>query len=109
MNSLLSLTSRLLLVGMLLFAGCQANNQQHQPPPHSKPMRDINAVLQDHVQSLMAHPGVVGVYVGLMKDQKTPCLHVMVVKVTRQLKQQIPKSLEGYPVILAVTGVIQPL
>ncbi len=40
--------------------------------------RDINTVLRDHDQELMAIPGVVGVYVGLLDDGKTSCLKVMV-------------------------------
>ncbi|HEV2842154.1 MAG TPA: hypothetical protein VGW39_12585 [Chthoniobacterales bacterium] len=38
------------------------------------PQRDINAVLRDHDTELLAIPGVVGVYVGLLEDGKTPCL-----------------------------------
>src|SRR6266581_1176843 len=41
------------------------------------PLRDINAVLADHDKELLAIPGVVGVYVGLLSDQKTQCLKVM--------------------------------
>ena len=57
----------------------------------------------------MAIPGVVGVYVGLMDDGKTLCLKVMVSEKTRELDQQIPKSLEGYPVVIEKTGLIRPL
>ncbi len=73
------------------------------------PRQDINAVLRAHEDELMAIPGVVGVYVGLMDNDKTPCLKVMVVKKTKDLEQQIPKSLEGYPVVIEETGVIRPL
>ena len=73
------------------------------------PRRDINAVLSAHECDLMAIPGVVGVYVGLMDDGKTLCLKVMVSEETRELVQQIPKSLEGYPVVIEKTGVIRPL
>lgn len=106
--SVLSLASRLLLAGMFLFAGCQANHQSNQTSLQSMPLRDINEVLKDHDRALLAYPGVVGVYVGLMKDQKTSCLRVMVVKITRELKRQIPQALEGYPVVLEETGVIRP-
>lgn len=71
--------------------------------------RDINAVLRDHDRELMAIPDVVGVYVGLLEDNKTPCLKVMVVQKTPELERRIPKSLEGYRVELDVTGVIRPL
>ena len=73
------------------------------------PRRDINAVLRAHQNELMAVPGVVGIYVGLMDDGKTPCLKVMVVEKTQDMERQIPKSLEGYPVVIEETGVIRPL
>ena len=71
--------------------------------------KDINAVLQDHDEELLAIPGVVGVYVGLLPDDKTLCLKVMVVKETEDLKRRIPKSIEGYPVLIEESGVIRPL
>jgi hypothetical protein len=73
------------------------------------PRRDINAVLEEHDEKLMANPGVVGVYVGLLEDDQTMCLKVMVVKKTRELERAIPKSLEGHPVVIEETGVIRPL
>ncbi len=82
-------------------------NQTGQQGP--MPQRDINAVLKDHDKELLAIPGVVGVYVGLLPDDKTPCLKVMVVKETEDLKRSIPKSIEGYPVLIEESGVIRPL
>lgn len=82
-------------------------NQTGQP--ESMTRRDINAVLKDHDKELLAIPGVVGVYVGLLPDDKTPCLKVMVVKETEDLKRRIPKSIEGYPVLIEESGVIRPL
>jgi hypothetical protein len=70
---------------------------------------DINAVLRAHDRELLAIKGVVGVYVGLLDDGKTPCLKVMVVAKTAELEKAIPKTLEGFPVIIEVTGEIRPL
>jgi hypothetical protein len=75
-----------------------------QPNP-----RDINAVLRAHDRELLAINGVVGVYVGLLDDGKTSCLKVMVIAKTIELERAIPKTLEGYPVIIEVTGEIRPL
>ena len=75
----------------------------------SMAQRDITAVLKDHDKELLAIPGVVGVYVGLLPDDKTPCLKVIVVKETEDLKGRIPKSIEGYPVLIEESGVIRPL
>ena len=86
--------------------GCQRTTPP-QPPPVTR--RDINAVLADHDQELMAISGVVGVYVGLLDDGKTPCLKVMLARRDTQLKRAIPKQLEGHPVVTEVTGEIRPL
>ena len=87
-------------------AGCCHHVNQNSP---SAPRRDINAVLADHDKELMAIPGVVGVYVGLMKDEKTPCLKVMLARKDASLERQIPRTLEGYAVVAEVTGEIRPL
>ena len=79
------------------------------PCPASAPLRDINAVLADHDAELLSISGVVGVYVGLLKDEKTPCLKVMLAREDSSLKRRIPRSLEGHPVVTEVTGEIHPL
>jgi len=81
---------------LTLAVGCRismiANNR-------SSPRRDINAVLAEHDQQLLAIPGVVGVYVGLLDDQKTPCLKVMVTRRDKELERSIPQIIEGYRVV----------
>ena len=74
-----------------------------------RPRRDINTVLHNHDAELMLAPGVVGVYVGVLEDGKTPCLKIMVARRTPQLERRLPKALEGYPVVIEETGVIRPL
>lgn len=102
-----------LVVGaLLLSAACPSTRQipaEKAGQKESMPRNDINEVLRNHDQALMALPGVAGVYVGLLPDDKTPCLKVMVIKNTEELKKKIPKSLEGYPVIIEESGVIRPL
>ena len=79
------------------------------PDSTSDTRRDINAVLFDHAKELMAIDGVVGVYVGVLSDQRTSCLKVMLVRNDPALKSKIPHMLEGYPVVTEVTGEIKPL
>ena len=69
---------------------------------------NINAVLAEHDKELMAVNGVVGVYVGLLGDGQTPCLKVMLARQTPEALRAIPKKLEGYPVVIEVTGEIRP-
>ena len=91
---------------LLLAGGCHSSMTPNDTP---QPLRDINAVLADHDDELLAIPGVVGVYVGLMKDEKTPCLKVMLARKGADLERRIPRTLEGHPVVTEVTGEIRPL
>ncbi len=92
----------LLAALFLVVGGCM-----HDKP--SAPLRDASAVLADHDRELMALPGVVGVYVGLLDDDKTPCLKVMVKKKDPALERLLPRRIEGHPVIIEITGVIRPM
>ena len=97
------------MVGLVLFtltAACPKNMAQDNSP---SPKRDINAVLRDHDQKLLAIPGVVGVYVAVLEDGKTPCLKVMLAQKTPESERDLPKSIEGYPVVSEVTGEIKPV
>jgi hypothetical protein len=95
-----------LLISAPLVIGCQNNMAQTNSP---SPKRDINSVLATHDKELMKIPNVVGVYVGLFKDGKTPCLKVMLARKSPETERAIPRSLEGYPVVTEVTGKIRPL
>ena len=97
------------LMLLIQLSGCHLNPRNEAQENEKMAKRDINAVLKDHDKALMTVPGVVGVYVGLLEDGKTPCLKVMVVRKTSELVRTIPKTLEGYPVVVEETGVIRPL
>src|SRR5436189_4474966 len=64
-----------LVLCLCFIAGCT-----HPMSQRAAPLRDINAVLAYHDDELLAIPGVVGVYVGLLNDEKTPCLKVMLAR-----------------------------
>jgi hypothetical protein len=91
---------------LILFAACRPNMAQTSSP---SPKRDINAVLAAHDKELLAIPGVVGVYVGVLDDGRTPCLKVMLAEKNHETKRKIPQTLDGYPVITEVTGEIRAL
>jgi hypothetical protein len=95
-----------LLLVTVLAVGCRHNMAQTNSP---SPKRDINAVLAEHDQQLMAIPNVVGVYVGLLEDGKTPCLKVMLARKSAGTERALPRSLEGFAVVSEVTGEIRPL
>ena len=66
-------------------------------------------MLAAHDQRFMAMPGVAGIYVGLLDDDVTPCLKIMLVRRNPKLEQALPRELEGYRVVTEVTGEIRPL
>ena len=73
------------------------------------PRRDINAVLAAHDRELLELPAVVGVYVGVLADGKTPCLKGMLARPTPETELKIPHEIEGYPVITEISGEIRLL
>lgn len=71
------------------------------------PTKSIEQVLKAHTDSLMSIEGVVGVAQSLCGDKD--CMHVMVVKITPELRKKIPDEIEGYSVEIIETGLIQAL
>lgn len=70
--------------------------------------RDISSVMNDHVARLMTIAGVTGVGLGELED-KTPCILILVIEKTEELRQMIPETLEGHPVSLLETGEIKSM
>jgi len=75
----------------------------------AKAGRDLNSVFASHSGELMAKPGVAGVYLGLMPNQKTECIRVMLKEDRPEIRRSIPKKIEGFPVLVEVSGEIRPL
>ena len=94
----------LLLTVILSFVGTMTAQTSS-----SLPKRDIDAVLAAHDKELLAIPGVIGVYIGVLSDQKTPCLKIMLACPTPEADRDILRQPEGYPVIVEVNGEIRPL
>jgi len=67
--------------------------------------RPIEAVQGSHTDFLMRIPGVVGTAIGLCDGR--PCIKVLAVRATPELRKAIPDSLEGYRVILDATGTVR--
>jgi len=99
------------LAGALAFllvlgaAGCRtrpAGDSMATPP------RPLVEVLADHTPELMAIPGVVGTAESRTKDGR-PCILVMLASDTPELRAKLPRELEGWPVIVELTGEIRAL
>jgi hypothetical protein len=66
-------------------------------------------VLAARSAELLAIPGVTGVAVGRLPDGRTPCLRVLIEAPSRTLAERIPRTLDGQPVVVEVSGPIRPL
>jgi hypothetical protein len=99
MRNFIALTAAV-LIGTA--AGCAMKQAQQT-------RKDANAVLTAHSAELMARPGVVGVYLGLMPNEKTECIRVMLKEDRADLRSGIPREIDGIPVRLEISGEIRPL
>jgi len=72
----------------------------------SKP--DINQVVDRNASQLMEIPGVTGVAVGAL-DDGTPCVMVLILEDSDEIKSRLPDTLEGHPVTTFVSGKIEPM
>ena len=70
------------------------------------PPRDINAVLTAHRDSLLALPGVVGTAVGLCDGER--CIKVLLSDASAAGRQRVPERLEGFRVVVEVSGTVTP-
>ncbi len=72
------------------------------------PGKSIEAVLKEHTEAWMSIPGVVGTAQSLCDDDQ-PCIHVYVTALTAAIRQQVPDTVEGYPVEIIITGEFRKL
>jgi hypothetical protein len=70
--------------------------------------KSIEQVLAAHTSELMAIPGVVGTAQGEL-DSGAPCIQVLVVERTAEIDRRVPRTLEGWPVVIVVTGEIRAM
>jgi len=89
-------------------SSCKQADKSQVQTKTVKPMKSIDEVIRIYSDSLMAIPGVVGLYHGLSEDGRA-CLKVMVKQKTAELEKRIPRQIEGYPVLIDETGEIKPM
>ena len=69
--------------------------------------QSIEHVLKKHTPNLMSIPDVVGTAQGLCEG--LTCIKIFVVKMNKQIKEQIPNRIEGYEVKIEITTSFQTL
>ena len=96
------LTTLVLLAGALACSRAQPGGAEGA----TVAVKSIEEVLAAHTDSLMKLPGVVGTALGLCEGER--CIKVLVADSSSRTRGRIPSRLEGYRVVVDVTGPIQP-
>jgi hypothetical protein len=91
----------------LLFC-CSCFPDNHAKLNREASIPDIQTVLKQHSDSLMAIKGVVAVWEGRTASDR-PCIRVAVDKKTADLAKKIPSVLQGFPVEIEESGPVMPL
>jgi hypothetical protein len=99
------ITALLLLVGAMACSGPGRPGAGRETRT-TMTRKSIDQVLAAHNDSLMAMPGVVGTAIGLCDGER--CIKVFTADAATGGKGTIPSSLEGYRVVVEVTGPIRP-
>ena len=79
-----------------------------QKEKNSMNKKSIEEVMNSHSDEIMALIGVTGIYIGQLENGK-PCIVVLILKESEEPNKKIPKTLEGYPVKIEVSGEIKPM
>ena len=94
----------LALLVPVLAAACRPRGNE----PAVTPARPLTEVLAAHTPGWMAIPGVVGTAESRLPDGR-PCILVLVTRLTPELEQRIPASVEGWPVRIEESGEIHAM
>jgi hypothetical protein len=95
---------RAIILLALITAGCRPGVRGRAAGGRA-PMT-IAEVLRIHTDSLMALPGVQGVGQGELDGK--PTVQVLIAESTAELRQRLPREIEGYRVQVVETGEIRP-
>ncbi len=101
------MSQMLAIAGLLLFAamglgGCEGSPESGSSPLPT-PRRPIEEVLAEKTPEWMSWEGVVGTAQSELDDGR-PCLVVYLAYESGELRARIPESVEGYPVVVEVSG-----
>ena len=102
-----TLLSMVALTGFGGVPGCAARPKPDRRGALVMPAPTILQVLEAHTDAWMAIPGVVGTAIGEVEGR--PCIKVFLADETPALAEKFPSELEGYRVVLEVTGPFQAL
>jgi len=101
----------LLKICAIIAAGNLTGCSYTGPRDHEKGQymteRTIEQVQEEYTDEWMAIPGVEGTAIGLFEGK--PCIKIFTSSKPQQLRDKIPSTVEGYPVIIEETGAFRAL
>lgn len=100
----------IIFIMIIICAGCKypVEEKQNKKPDTIMQKLPVEQVIKNHSAEILAIPGVQGLYQGELENGDT-CITVMVDKKTDENEKEIPKKLDGYPVVIEETGKIHPI
>ncbi len=90
-----------------ILTGCSYTGPGDLEKGRTMPERTIEQVQEEHTDAWMAIPGVEGTAIGLFEGK--PCIKIFSSSKPQELRDKIPSTVEGYPVIIEETGAFRAL
>ncbi len=90
-----------------ILTGCSYSGPSDLEKGQPMPERTIEQVQQEHTDEWMAIPGVEGTAIGLFEGK--PCIKIFTSLKSQEVRDKIPSTVEGYPVIIEETGEFRAL
>ena len=69
--------------------------------------RTIQQVQQEYTDAWMALPGVIGTAIG--RHENRPCILILTETDNDRIRENIPQTVEGYPVVIQHAGNVRAL
>lgn len=97
-----------ILAGTAMALAADLNSSAYEAINPRQNTATVHAIINAHGKEITTLPNVVGVYAGLLADQRTECIKVLVIEKDSDTEQQIHNMIKGVPVIIEQTGEITP-
>ncbi len=88
-------------------AGCTYSGSSNFNKGQPMPDKTIEQVQEAHTDEWMAISGVEGTAIGLFEGK--PCIKIFTSSKSQEIRDKIPSTVEGYPVIIEETGAFRAL
>ena len=91
-----------IIIAVGVLTGCSKDDAGDMVKGSLVSEKTIEQVLEEKTDQWMAIPGVEGTAIGLFEDE--PCIMILSSCDRKELRVQIPETLEGYNVVIQQTG-----